>query len=208
MKTTEIPWILKIKRLSICPQEWAVRFLFLCRRLVFFMSFGPSSFKSSPSSFGWSQWPWCLPELHQGQTLGSVHMPLTHASPCHMPVLPHWGVFFWRQRTTQHQTLGTFFLKENVNSLTPPRDLDKLQSGWKLPSFILPRPHWLKICRSNDFAECLQSVLLLGILSSTAFKWVVTVHKVKRVSFPFQMQKDTRRVRSLGQKKKAWHSPL
>lgn len=121
---------------------------------------------------------------------------------------PTLGGFFWRQRTTQHQTLGTFFLKENVNSLTPPRDLDKLQSGWKLPSFILPRPHWLKICRSNDFAECLQSVLLLGILSSTAFKWVVTVHKVKRVSFPFQMQKDTRRVRSLGQKKKAWHSPL
>lgn len=114
------------RRSSICPQEWAVRFMFLCRRLIFFMSFGPHFFKPS------SHLLWVVAvalTAAWAASRGKLWAQFTCLSqPCHMLILPHWG-FFWRQRTTQHQTLRTFFLKENINSWTPPRDLDKLQSG-------------------------------------------------------------------------------
>lgn len=157
MKTTEIPWILKIKRLSICPQEWAVRFLFLCRRLVFFMSFGPSSFKSSPSSFGWSQWPWCLPELHQGQTLGSVHMPLTHASPCHMPVLPHWGVFL-EAKNNSAPDLGDIFPQRKRKQPNPTQGFGQTTVWMKITILYFAKTSLIKNMQIQwfcwVFAEC------------------------------------------------------
>lgn len=101
------------------------------------------------------------------------------SQPCSMLILLHRG-FFGGQRTTRHQTLLTFFLEENINSWTPPKDSDKNNTL---------NSHWLRICGSNDFAEYLQSVFLLGILPSIAFQWVFTVHKVKSVSFPLQAQR-------------------
>lgn len=107
----------KRKRLAVCPQDWTMGFLCLCRRRIFFMFFGPCFFKPGPTSLEQLWW-----SCSKGQTLGSIHTPLTimlHADT------PTSGVF-WRQRATQHQTLLTFFLKENINIWTPPRDLDKL----------------------------------------------------------------------------------
>lgn len=98
------------KRLSICPQEWAVRFLFLCRRLMLFMSFGPHSFKPSQSHLLWVV---AVALMHRGANSGLSSYASHNPDICWYS---HTGFFSWRQITTQHQTLRTFFLKENINS--------------------------------------------------------------------------------------------
>lgn len=106
----------KRERLAICPQDWTMGFLCLCRRRIFFMFFGPRFFKPSPTSLEQLWW-----SCGEGQTLGSLHMPHNHAACWYS----HIRVFLEAEKT-QHQTLLTFFLKENINIWTPPRDLDKL----------------------------------------------------------------------------------
>lgn len=125
-KTREIPLILKIKKITHLSPGMGSEVSLSMQKVTIFYVICPRSFKPSPNSFGWLQLPWWLPELQPGANSGlSSH---AYPQPCHMLILPHWG-FFWRQRTTQHQTLRKFLLKENINSWTPPRDLDKVQSG-------------------------------------------------------------------------------
>lgn len=140
----------KMEGLSISPRDWAMRFLSLCRERIFFMLFGRRSFKSSPISLGRSRWPWRLPQpgsCSEGWALGSVHVPLTTGPYFHIGVfvclfvwgiLVGWLVWFWfvflfslfcclfgGRKQLSVRPCWYFFLKENINSWTPPGDLGR-----------------------------------------------------------------------------------
>lgn len=197
MKTTERPQIMKPKKIIHLSSGLDNGASVSTQKANLFHVIWPSFLQTR------SHLPWAVVvKLQRGANFGlSSHASHNHAACWYS----HIGGFLEAENNSASD-LADIFPQRKHKHLNPTQGLGQTIVWIKKPPLILPKPHWLRICRPNDFAQYLQSIFLLDILSSIAFKSVFTVHKVKSVSFPFQVQKANRRVWSLGLK--AWYSPL